>query len=138
MRSLDHLGRSSEAEDRKKTKKVKCDGRMDGPTDQPNKRGVELLSTRLKISTFLAINFMLGLVRTKRLVNFPKHPTRKKPLQVSTRLDTRPPVADGWAGAEMRIFPLSTRSLRTNGPRDGLTDGLTDGRTDEASYRFAY
>ena len=23
-----------------------------------------------------------------------------------TRPDTRPPVADGWAGADMRIFPL--------------------------------
>ena len=38
LRSLDHLGRSSEAKDRKKQKKVKCDGptdqRTDGPTDQ--------------------------------------------------------------------------------------------------------
>ena len=23
-----------------------------------------------------------------------------------TRPDTRPPVADGWAGAEVRVFPL--------------------------------
>ena len=56
MRSLDHLGRSSEAKDRKKTKKVKCDrqtdgqtdGRTDGPMDGPIKRGVESNSTRLK------------------------------------------------------------------------------------------
>ena len=53
LRSLHHLGRSSEAKDRKKTKKVKCDGwtgrptdgpadrRTDGPTDGPTKRGVE-------------------------------------------------------------------------------------------------
>ena len=42
LRLLDHLGRSSEAKDRKKTKKVKCDGwtdrlkdgRTDGPTDK--------------------------------------------------------------------------------------------------------
>ena len=38
LRSLHHLGRSSEAKDRKKTKKVKCDrrtdGRTNGPTDQ--------------------------------------------------------------------------------------------------------
>ena len=34
LRSLHHLGRSSEAKDRKKTKKVKCGGRTNGPTDQ--------------------------------------------------------------------------------------------------------
>ena len=38
LRSLDHLGRSSEAKDRKKQKKVKCDRlkdqQMDGPTDR--------------------------------------------------------------------------------------------------------
>ena len=33
LRSLDHLGRSSEAKDCKKTKKVKCDRPTDGPTD---------------------------------------------------------------------------------------------------------
>ena len=42
------MGRSSEAKDRKNLKKVKCDGRMDGPTDGPTKRGVESRSTRLK------------------------------------------------------------------------------------------
>ena len=34
LRSLDHLGRSSEAKDRKNKKKVKCDGPRDGRTDQ--------------------------------------------------------------------------------------------------------
>ena len=33
LRSFDHLGRSSEAKDREKTKKVKCDGPTDGRTD---------------------------------------------------------------------------------------------------------
>ena len=33
LRSLDHLGRSSEAKDRKKPKKVKCDGRTNGRTE---------------------------------------------------------------------------------------------------------
>ena len=33
-RSLDHLGRSSEAKDRKNPKKVKCDGPTDGRTDK--------------------------------------------------------------------------------------------------------
>ena len=57
LRSLDHLGRSSEAKDRENPKKVKCDGRTDGRTDGwtdrrtdgPTKRGVESRSTRLKI-----------------------------------------------------------------------------------------
>ena len=46
-----------------------------------------------------------------------------------TRPDTRPiPVADGWAGAEMRVFPLS----------DSITmDRPTDQPTDKASYRVA-
>ena len=44
LRSLHHLGRSSEAKDCKNPKKVKCDRRMDrqtnGPTDQwTNKAG---------------------------------------------------------------------------------------------------
>ena len=44
-----------------------------------------------------------------------------------TRPDTRSiPVADRWAGADMRVFPLSTRA-----------DGPTDQRTDKASYRVA-
>ena len=50
-----------------------------------------------------------------------------------TRPDTRPiPVADGWAGAEMRVFPLFDSSVT-----DRRTDGPTDGRTDKASYRVA-
>ena len=38
MRSLYHLGRSSEAKDPKNPKKVKCDGWTDGPTDGPTDR----------------------------------------------------------------------------------------------------
>ena len=45
-----------------------------------------------------------------------------------TRPYTRPPVADRWAGAEVRVFPLFNSSV---------TDGRTDGRTDKASYRVA-
>ena len=46
-----------------------------------------------------------------------------------TRPDTRPiPVADAWAGAEMRVFPLFD-SITTDQP--------TDRRTDKASYRVA-
>ena len=33
LRSLDHLGRSSEAKDRNNPKKVKCDGQIDERTD---------------------------------------------------------------------------------------------------------
>ena len=41
LRSLDHLGRSSEAKSPNNPKEVKCDGQTDGPTDGPTKRGVE-------------------------------------------------------------------------------------------------
>ena len=46
-----------------------------------------------------------------------------------TRPDTRPPVADGWAGADMRVFGLFDSC--------SPTDRRTDGRTDKASYRVA-
>ena len=55
MRLPDHFGRSSDAKNPVNAEKVKCDGRTDGPTDQqtnePTKRGVELRSIRLKISS---------------------------------------------------------------------------------------
>ena len=52
------------------------------------------------------------------------------PLAKKTRPDTRPiPVADGWAGAEMRIFPLFDSCPRT--------DQRMDRWTDKASYRVA-
>ena len=45
-----------------------------------------------------------------------------------TRSDTRPiPVADGWVGAEMHVFPLFDSCWRT--------DRRTDGQTDKASHR---
>ena len=51
----------------------------------------------------------------------------KSTTRFTTRPDTRPiPVADGWAGAEMRVFPLFDSSVtdqRTDGPTDGRTDG---------------
>ena len=48
-----------------------------------------------------------------------------------TRPDTRPkPVADGWAGARMRVFTLCDRfQLERDGPTDRPTDQPTDGRT---------
>ena len=50
-------------------------------------------------------------------------PKREHPI---TRPDTRPiPVADGWAGAKMRVFTLFDSCLRS------------DGRTDKGSYRVA-
>ena len=46
-----------------------------------------------------------------------------------TKPDTRPiPVADGLAGAEMRVFTLSN-SITTDRPTDQPTDQRTDGRT---------
>ena len=53
----------------------------------------------------------------------------KTALAVGTRLDTWPiPVADGWAGAEMRVFTLFNLII---------TDGWTNGQMDKASYRVA-
>ena len=47
-----------------------------------------------------------------------------------TRPDTRPiPVADGWAGAEMRVVTLFDSCSRTDGRTDGLTDQRTNGPT---------
>ena len=46
-------------------------------------------------------------------------------VKKSTRPDTRPPVADGWAGAEMRIFPLFD-SMVTDGPTDRRTKPLIE------------
>ena len=48
--------------------------------------------------------------------------------KVKIRPDTRPSVADGWAAAEMRVFPLFN-SMVTHGPMDRPTDRPTDERT---------
>ena len=39
--------------------------------------------------------------------------------RIKTRPDTRPPVVDGWAGAEMRVFPLFNSDQRTDRQTDG-------------------
>ena len=39
-----------------------------------------------------------------------------------TRPDTRPSVADGWAGVEMRVFPLFDSMVTDGRPTDGPTD----------------
>ena len=50
-----------------------------------------------------------------------------------TRLDTQPiPVADGWAGAEMHVFP-TFRLVFTDRPTNQPTHRPTDGRTDGQS-----
>ena len=60
----------------------------------------------------------------------------KKMERVKTKLtrpDTRPiPVADGWAGAEMRVFPLFDSSVT-----DQPTNQPTDRRIDRAGCRVA-
>ena len=50
--------------------------------------------------------------------------SEKKMAVSKTRPDTRPSVADGWAGAEMRVFPFFDSSVT-----DGRTDRPTNGRT---------
>ena len=47
---------------------------------------------------------------------------------MTTRPDTRPPVADKWAGAEMRVFPLFG-SIITDQRMDGRTDWWMDRQT---------
>ena len=43
-----------------------------------------------------------------------------------TRPDTRPPVADGWAGADMRVYPLFDSCPQTNRPTDGRKKPLIE------------
>ena len=45
---------------------------------------------------------------------------------MKTRPDTQPPVADGWAGAEMRVLPLFDSCLRTDGWTDRRTKPLVE------------
>ncbi|MEE3021028.1 MAG: hypothetical protein VX367_00175 [SAR324 cluster bacterium] len=47
LRSPDHLGRSSEAKDRKNPKKVKCDRRTDRRTDGPTDRRTDKAGCRV-------------------------------------------------------------------------------------------
>ena len=51
---------------------------------------------------------------------------RRKELRIVTRPDTRPPVADRWAVAEMRVFTLFDLCSRTDGPTDGQTKPLIE------------
>ena len=53
---------------------------------------------------------------------------KKKRRKTGTRPDTRPPVVDGWAGAEMRVFPLFNSSV-TDQPTDQPTNQPTDGQS---------
>ena len=47
--------------------------------------------------------------------------------KIITRSETRPmPVANGWAGAEMRFFSLFDSITMTNGPTDGRTKPLIE------------
>ena len=50
-------------------------------------------------------------------------------MKIGTRPDTQPPVADGWAGADMRVFPLFDLCCWTDGRTDGRTDQRTDGQS---------
>ena len=47
LRSLAHLGRSSEAKERKNPKKVKCDGLTVGPTDQQTDGPTDIAGCRV-------------------------------------------------------------------------------------------
>ena len=78
LRSLLHLGRSSEAKDRKNPKKVKCDGLTDrgtdgptdGRTDGPTKRVVESRSTRLKKKNMTPCHLLPQIFLTLKTIKF--------------------------------------------------------------------
>ena len=76
------------------------------------------------------------IMRERKKKHYERKLKTKKSRMKKTRPDTRPPVADGWAGAEMRDLPLFD-SMVTDQWTDGRTDGRTDGWTDKASYRVA-
>ena len=54
-----------------------------------------------------------------------------------TRPDTRPSVADGWAGAEMQLSATKNVLKRSFPHFSTHVHGPTDQRTDKASYRVA-
>ena len=66
-----------------------------------------------------------------------QYATQPKETTCQTRPDTRPLVADGWAGAELELSAtknvlerlFSHFSTRVHGPTDRRTDRRTDGRT---------
>ena len=61
-----------------------------------------------------------GRIRRERRRRRRRKRRRKRRGRIETRPDTRPiSVADGWAGAEMRVFTLFNSCSRTNGPTDG-------------------
>ena len=49
---------------------------------------------------------------------------------------TAVPVADGWAGVEMRVFTVFAHG-QTHGPSNQRTDGPMDRWMDKRSYRVA-
>ena len=88
LRSLDHLGGSSEAKDRKKTKKVKCDvrtnGQTHGRTDGLTNWGVESRSTRLKKRHKKNIN--------KNINKWTTRPTHKKNREDDRQAEWSEPI----------------------------------------------
>ena len=54
---------------------------------------------------------------------------KAKAKDKATRPDTRPPVADGWAGAEMCVFRLFDLITSTDRPTNQPTNRPTDGRS---------
>ena len=87
----------------------------EGPTDQPKSKPVHsafLLSSKICLLNPSDLSLFLMFFMTTTVSS------------IKTRPDTRPiPVADGWAGAEMRVFALS--QLDHHGPTDQPTDGRT-------------
>ena len=70
----------------------------------------------------------INLIFSKEFLAFLEAKILSVETVTKTRPDTQPiPVADGWAGAEMRVFALS--QLDHHGPTDRPTKQPTDGQS---------
>ena len=68
-------------------------------------------------------------LRTNRRADKASYRVASPRLKSGTRPDTRPSVADGWAGAEMQVFPLFDSITSTDRPTDQPTNQPTNQRT---------
>ena len=73
------------------------------------------------------MEFSIPMRLLSRYFDLPFLVPQKRVVGKITRPDTRPSVADGWAGAEMRIFTLFDSWSRTDRPTDGSSN---EGRID--------
>ena len=70
---------------------------------------------------------IIDILIVAQMLTFQTWQILNKEMDNKTRPDTRPiPVADGWAGAEMRVFTLFDSCSRTDQRTDGRTKALIE------------